>query len=103
MKGLLKGKEAKQVNKTDQYIVMFPTQRSSSKEAMLGKPSESATGATTSTPAQGDVKSLSQERKQEIFQSIAGIQAGEVPKKFDETIDKLLGITIQRSEVGENY
>lgn len=98
---LLKGKEAKQVNKTDQYIVMFPTQRSSSKEAMLGKPSESATGATTSTPAQGDIKSLSQERKQEIFQSIAGIQAGEVPKKFDETIDKLLGITIQRSEVGE--
>ena len=98
---LLKGKEAKQVSKTDQYIIMFPKERSSAKEAILGKPSEAATGATTSTPAEGEVKDLSQERKQEIFESIAGIQAGDVPKKFDETINKLLGITIQRSEVGE--
>ena len=98
---LLKGKEAKQVSKTDQYIIMFPKERSTAKEAILGKPSEEATGATTSTPAEGELKDLSQERKQQIFESIAGIQAGDVPKKFDETINKLLGVTIQRSEVGE--
>ena len=37
---LLKGKEAKQVSKTDQYIIMFPKERSTAKEAILGKPSE---------------------------------------------------------------
>ena len=75
---------------------MFPKERSTAKEAILGKPSEEATGATTSTPAEGELKDLSQERKQQIFESIAGIQAGDVPKKFDETINKLLGVTIQK-------
>ena len=98
---LLKGKEAKQVSKTDQYIIMFPKERSSAKEAILGKPNSEDTGATTSDPPEGELKDLSQERKQQIFESIAGIQAGDVPKKFDETINKLLGVSIQRSEVGE--
>jgi hypothetical protein len=99
---LLKSKEAKQVNKVDQYIVMFPTKRSSADEAILGKPNDAATGATTSgKTSEGQVKELSQERKQEIFESIAGIQAGNVPENFDENLSKALGIVIQRGEVGE--
>lgn len=98
---LLKDKEAKQTNKVDQYVIMFPTERSSAKESILGKPSESETGATVQTPPEGEIKELSQERKQEIFESIAGLGTAEMPEAFESTISKLLGITIQRSEVGE--
>ncbi len=98
---LLKNQQAKQVNKVDQYVVMFPTKRSSAEEAILGKPEDSDTGATTSTPAEGEIKDLSQERKQQIFESIAGIQAGNVPANFDENLSEILGIVIQRGEVGE--
>ena len=81
---------------------MFPTKRSSADEAILGKPNDAATGATTSgKTSEGQVKELSQERKQEIFESIAGIQAGNVPENFDENLSKALGIVIQRGEVGE--
>ena len=98
---LLKSKEAKQTNKVDQYIIMFPTQRSSASESLLGKPSESATGATTQSPKEGEVKDLSAERKLEIFKSIAGLGATNMPSEFESTISAQLGITIQRSAVSE--
>jgi len=98
---LLKSKEAKQSNKVDQYIIMFPTTRSSKIEAILGKPSEAATGATTSVPKEGEVKTLSAARKQELFESVAGTNSIKAPAEIDKTVSSLLGITIQRSEVGE--
>ena len=99
---LLKNQEAKQVNKADQYVVMFPNKRSSVEEAILGEPNDADTGATVSSPAEGEIKDLSEERKQQIFESIAGIQAGNVPENFDANLSELLGIVIQRSEVGES-
>ena len=99
---LVKSQQAKQVNKADQYVVMFPNKRSSSEEAILGRPSDASTGATTSgKTSEGEIKELSQERKQQIYESIAGIQAGNVPENFDENLSKVLGIVIQRGEVGE--
>ena len=99
---LVKAQQAKQVNKADQYVIMFPNKRSSAEESILGKPSDAATGATTTgKTSEGELKEVSQERKQQIFESIAGIQAGNVPENFDENLSNVLGIVIQRGEVGE--
>jgi len=99
---LLKSKEAKQTNKVDQYIIMFPKERSSKNEAILGEPSETKTGATSSVPKEGDTKTLSPERKRELFTSISGLNNGTFPISFNKTIETLQGITIQRNEVSES-
>ena len=98
---LLKKEEAKQVPKAEKYVIMFPTKTSSLAESMLLDATESSAGATIS-PSEGTVKELGEERKQELFESIGGLLNSTVPADFQAKIDKLLGITITRSEVGES-
>ena len=83
---LLKSKEAKQVNKVDQYIVMFPTKRSSADEAILGKPNDAATGATTSgKTSEGQVKELSQERNKKFLRALLEYKQ----ETFQKTLTKI--------------
>ena len=97
---LLKKEEAKQVPKADKYVIMFPTKTSSLAESMLQDATESSAGATIS-PSEGTVKELGEERKQELFESIGGLLNSQVPADFQATLDRLLGVTITRSEIGE--
>ena len=98
---LLTSQKAKQVPKADKYVIMFPTKTSSRSESMLGGTTGTTAGATTSV-GEGQKKSIDEKRKQELFESIGGLLNSTVPADFQAKIDKLLGITITRSEVGES-
>jgi len=95
---MLKNEQAKQVSKADKFVVMFPTKRSSLEESILGK-KEDSEGATK----EGEIRKepFEEERKKELYESIKGIQNGEVPADFDNQLKSMLGITITRSEVAE--
>ena len=97
---LLKSQEAKQVPKADKYVIMFPTKNNSRDEGMLGGTKGTTAGATT-TVGEGTVKTLDEKRKQELFESVGGLLNSPVPADFQAKIDKLLGVTITRSEIGE--
>lgn len=96
---MLKNEQAKQVNKADKFVIMFPTKRSSLAEGILGS-KESDKGATTK---EGELRTepFQEERKKELYESINGIQNGAVPADFDEKLKSLLGLTITRSDVSE--
>jgi hypothetical protein len=93
-------------NKTqaDQYVILFPKSRSTQDEQLIGAV-EQADGATTqsSTAANGmPARELSDERKQELYEQISGIENGEVPADFDAELSKILGIVVRRSNLGES-
>jgi len=86
-------------NKTtaDQYVIMFPTDRSSESEGLLGQVPEQ-NGAVTP----GEDRELSEADRQRIFDTISGIQGGTVPDDFDAELSSVLGLVVTRSAVGES-
>ena len=92
---LLKKAEAKKVQ-ANQYVFLFPNFSSSRQANILGSGLNS-TGATTT----GNVKTISDKQKQQIYESITGIVGQKPPPDFDETLSKELGIVITRSNIGE--
>jgi len=102
---LLEDQEADQVKTADQYVIMFPTEDSSAAENLLGavQGSEGATTASESeSGTEGAQRELTEEQKQKLFETITGIQNGQLPANFDEEIQKLLGVVIKRSDFGES-
>ena len=94
---------AKQLKNADQYIIMFPTADSSASENLLGA-IQDAGGATTksdSDPSSEATRELTAEQKEKLFETISGIQNGQVPADFDAELQKILGIVIKRSDFGE--
>jgi len=83
----------------DQYVILFPTQRSSIDEQLAGE-SENNAGATT-TSGQGEIRELTDEQKSRIFQSLSGIEGQNLPEDFDTELNKLLGVVVTRSALGE--
>ena len=81
----------------DQYVIMFPNERSSSNSSMLGELIEEA-GATTA----GEVREITDERRTEIFETLSGIQGGQIPDDFDAELSSILGIVVRRSAIGES-
>lgn len=94
--------KAQQNAKANQYVIMFPTQDSSSSEALLGA-SGSEGGATTASGEgnEGSNRDLTDEQKQRLYESVTGIQGGEVPADFDAEIQKVAGVVVRRSDYGE--
>jgi len=101
---LLEAQEADQVKVADQYVIMFPTEDSSAAENLLGAVQDTE-GATTESEldsgAEGVQKELTEDQKQKLFETITGIQNGQLPADFDAEIQKILGIVIKRSDFGE--
>jgi hypothetical protein len=95
--------EASQNETANQYVIMFPTETSSAEEALLAGP-ENNDGATTESSSDSEsagMRELTEEQKQRLYESITGIQNGEVPADFDAELEKIAGIVVRRSEYGE--
>jgi hypothetical protein len=87
----------------DEYVIMFPKDLASSTSAGTGA-SDNNSGATTQSSSDDSAAGgqLSEERKQELFEQLTGIEGGEVPADFDAEISKILGIVVRRSQIGES-
>ena len=95
--------KAGQAKAANQYVIMFPTTNSSAAESLLTGP-ESNDGATTqssSAPESEGMRELTEEQKQRLYESITGIQNGEVPADFDAELQKIAGVVVRRSQYGE--
>jgi len=87
-----------QVITPDEYVILFPKERASLDEALLGSPADTA-GATEE---EGEERELSQEEKLQIFESITGLENSTLPADFDAELSKLLGVIVKRSNIGES-
>lgn len=88
----------------DQYVILFPNSRSTAEERLAGGRDSNA-GATTQTSGSSDTTStrnLTEQRRQELYEQISGIQNGQVPADFDAELSKVLGIVVRRSKLGES-
>jgi len=84
----------------DEYVIMFPNELTSASAAGAGK-TEDTNGATTQSET-SEAGAVSDEKKQELFEQLSGIEGGEVPADFDAEISKILGIVVKRSQIGES-
>lgn len=82
----------------DQYVILFPKLRSSIDESLTGE-SEDESGATTQTA--GGLRDLTEQQKKEIFEAFTGIEDGQLPADFDAEINKIFGLVVRRSAIGE--
>jgi hypothetical protein len=87
----------------DQYIFMFPKEFGDS--AIGEGQTEDNSGATTQSSGgagSSGTTDVTEEEKQELYYQLTGISEGDVPADFDAEISKLLGIVVQRSQIGES-
>ena len=84
----------------DEYVIMFPNELTSASASGAGK-TEDTNGATTQSET-SEAGAVSEEKKQELFEQLSGIEGGEVPADFDAEISKILGIVVKRSQIGES-
>ena len=84
----------------DEYVIMFPNELTSASATGAGK-TEDTNGATTQSET-SEAGAVSEEKKQELFEQLSGIEGGEVPADFDAEISKILGIVVKRSQIGES-
>mgnify|MGYP001156613354 CR=1 FL=1 len=89
----------------DQYVLLFPNERASANEGIIAPPpaEEGATTASQSTGEPGSERTLTDEQKQKLFDTITGISNGDVPQDFDAELSKLTGTVIRRSNLGESF
>lgn len=95
--------QSKSKSTGDQYVILFPKTRSSQEETFAE--GENNDGATTESSAPGDasgIRDLTDKQKKELFEAFTGIQTGELPADFDQEVNKVLGLVVRRSAVGES-
>ena len=95
--------EAGQLETANQYVIMFPTENSSASEAILSGP-ENNDGATTASSRDSEsagMRELTDEQKQQLYESITGIVGGDIPADFDSELEKIAGVIVRRSQYGE--
>lgn len=88
----------------DQYVILFPTKRSTTDEQLAGG-SASTGGATTQSDASSEaegIRDLTDKQKQDLFETLTGIENGDVPADFDAEVNKILGLVVRRSALGES-
>lgn len=95
----LKLEEAKQVKKANQYVFLFPKKLSTEEEAILG---QAETGAGATSTSSGGERSLTNEQKVALYQSLTGSSDNKLPKDFDAKLSEFLGIVVRRSNIGES-
>lgn len=100
---LLELEQAGQVSTADQYVILFPKDENVNLQAMTGdqESNDGATDLSSKDPNSAGMRELSEDRRQEVYESLTGIQNGEVPADFDAYLSDLLGIVVRRSNIGE--
>jgi len=93
----------KQAVAVDEYVILFPKVRSSAEEQLLGTELEESKATTNPelNSGEGEKRTLTDEDKLELYQSISGNEDSNVPADFDAELSKLLGIVVKRSGIGE--
>ena len=101
----LEGVEQENKSKGNQYIVMFPTKKSSAEESVEFAASEDEGSATTQGNDSGSgtpKRELTEEQQQRLYESAIAVQEKSMPiEKFKAALDKELGISVKRSDLGE--
>ena len=93
----LADESAKKVEKANQYIIMFPSTSSSNEEAqqfMMGQMEQADDTATT--------REFTDVEIQKFYQSATGDTSGKVPIDYKNEIKNAAGLTVKRSNIGEN-
>jgi len=90
---------AKNKSTGDQFVVLFPTSRSTADEGVAGQ-TENNAGATTQS-GQGETRDLTDAQKKALYYSLTGIQHSSIPADFDTELNKILGLVVKRSALGE--
>jgi len=93
----LASEDAKKVEKSNQYVIMFPDTSSSREEAqafMMGQPEQSDDTATT--------REFTEEEIKKFYVSQTGDANGKVPVDYKSEIQNAAGISVKRSTIGEN-
>jgi len=87
----------------DQYVILFPTKRSTAEEQLAGAAEDNAGATTQSSAGQnaGGIKDLTEKQKQDLYETLTGIEHGEVPADFDAELSKILGLVVRRTALGE--
>jgi len=95
--------EDKQIVAVDEYVIIFPKERSSANEQLLGTSTEESRSTTNPelNNGEGGERSISAEDRLRLYQSITGNNDTNVPADFDAELSKLLGIVVKRSGIGE--
>jgi hypothetical protein len=95
-------------SKANQYVIMFPTVKSSAEESatFAGKDeaqsSDSATTKGNDSGAETPLRQLTQEQQQRLYESAQGVaENGMSMDEFKKILDKELGIMVRRSDLGE--
>jgi len=96
-----KRREENQTIQPDEYIISFPTERSSAKEKLAGNLADAGSATTDQSLNPGEERELSNEEKIEIYQSITGNEDSNIPADFDADLSKLLGVIVTKSDIGE--
>ena len=89
--------DAKQVGKGDQYVIVFPKTSASAQESelfMQGQPEQGDDSATT--------RKFTEEEIKEYYVSQTGDANGKVPDNYEQELENNKGISIKRSNLGEN-
>jgi|TARA_R110000823_G_scaffold8593_5_gene30150 hypothetical protein len=104
----LEGVEQENKSKANQYIVMFPTKKSSAEEsAAFSKVDESqednsATSQGNDSGSGTQKRELTKQQQQRLYESAIAVQEKSMSmEKFKASLDKELGITVRRSDLGE--
>jgi hypothetical protein len=88
---------AGKTKKANQYVIMFPTTSSSAQEStqfMMGQPEQADDTATT--------REFTDEEIQRYYVSATGDTEGKVPADYRNEIANAAGISVKRSNLGEN-
>ncbi len=93
-------KKSKEVITPDEFVILFPKNRSSATENLAGS-SDQVDSATVNPSDKTDQREISAEDKRKIFESVGGESDADLPEDFDAQLSKLLGIVVKRSKIGE--
>lgn len=97
-----KKKKDKETVTPDEFVILFPKERASSKYQITAENSPDDGATINPGDTQTPERVLTNQQKQKIFESIPGSQNTTMPADFDAELSKLLGIVVKRSSIGES-
>ena len=106
---LLEDEKAGNADKQDQYIISFPTVKSSALESAVfsqgAKTGEDAatTAGNNGTQEGGELRELTEEQLQRLYESATGVLNGKMTMDdFESSLKEERGIILKRSNLGES-
>lgn len=99
---LLELEQAKQIEKADEVIIVFPTTRTSGVSEYGGE-TENNSGATTQSSKSSNSTEMQKEYDdQEVWESLGQNPNESPPEDFDAYVSKILGFVVRRSNLSES-